>query len=81
MLQSDRFTAYVSSDGREVTTWTGGNLGSISRSTPVKLARWSAFHGSHVYAYRVIDFDGARWHGRGSPGMVITLKRVKGRKS
>lgn len=81
MLQSDRFVAYVSSDGREITTWTGDSLGSIVRATPVKLTRLSYTHGKYMHAYRVIDFEGAAWYGRGSPGVAIKLTRVKGRKN
>lgn len=68
---------YLSSDGRTVTTWTGGYLGTVVRSTPVRLARWSWCHGKTMQAIRVRDVHGAMWYGRTSPGVCVTLRPCK----
>jgi hypothetical protein len=69
---------YLASDGRTVTTWTGGKLGTVTSATTVRLARWSAFHGKTMQAIRVRDVHGNMWHGRTSPGMSVTLRPLKG---
>lgn len=68
---------YLSQDGRTLTTWTGGKLGDVVRSTPVRLARWSHWHGRTIQAIRVRDVHGAMWYGRTSPGMCVSLRPCK----
>lgn len=71
------FTAYLSSDGRKVTTWTGGELMQVTRETD-----WRIF-GSHFNRGSCIsatDCHGRRWYGRGAGrGMAITLRPRKPR--
>jgi hypothetical protein len=69
--------AYISSDGRSVTTWTGGKLATVIRSTHVRLTRVSFAHGGSIRAIRAVDDTGAHWYGRGSPGLAVTLRRAK----
>lgn len=69
--------AYLAGDGRTVTTWTGGKLGTVTASSTVRLARWSAFHGRTMQAIRVRDVHGNMWHGRTSPGMSVNLRPCK----
>lgn len=75
----DRFTGYLSSDGREFQTWSGGTLGTVVHSKPCKLTRISFTHDRHTYrSVRVRALDGSVWYGRGSPGIVLTLRRSVG---
>lgn len=70
MLTSDRFTAYVSPDGRSITTWTGGKLGTVS------------FGGRHPWSRErhyitARDVHGQHWHGTGAQGMYCNLRKCK----
>lgn len=76
--RSQPFVAYVSSDGRTVTTWTGGKLGDARYIGTVRLTRRSYTHGATMNSYRVTDVHGGEWYGRGSPGIAITLRPCKG---
>lgn len=77
--RSKPFVAYVSNDGRTVTTWTGGHLGRIVQALPCKLSRRSWTHSDSSYrSLRVIDVHGNAWYGRGSPGISIVLRACKG---
>ena len=64
------FLGYVSSDGRNLTTWPGGILGTVSFG---RLHHWSRER-YHVRAY---DLHGNAWHGTGARGMYCTLRRCK----
>lgn len=75
--RSKPFGAYLDGDGRTVTTWTGGKLGTVTSSHTIHLARWSYVHGKTMLAIRVRDVHGAMWHGRTSPGMCVTLRPSK----
>lgn len=70
LLTSDRFTGYVSSDGKCLTTWTGGRLGSVSIG---HRHPWSRER-SYIRAY---DLHGQTWHGTGAPGMWCNLRKCK----
>jgi hypothetical protein len=70
--------AYVSGDGIRITTWTGGHLMTVTRSTPCSLTRQSFTHSRK--SYRTIsakDVHGGSWYGRGSPGIAIRLRPCK----
>ena len=76
--RSRPFTAYVSSDGKDVTTWTGGKLGSVVSRRRCELTRQSFTHSRKEYSsFRVRDIHGAEWYGRGSPGICINLRPCK----
>lgn len=77
--RSKPFTCYLSSDGKHATGWKGNVLGAVVCATPVRLTRWSHTHGEHIHAINVRDVHGGMWHGRGSPGICITLRPMKGR--
>lgn len=69
--------AYVSGDATTITTWTGGELGRIVRSSRSR----SGFHGSQQLHVRVRDVHGALWYGTGAgAGVFITLRPMKGRR-
>ena len=75
----DRFTGYLSSDGRQFSTWSGGLLGHVIDSRPCKLTRMSFTHDRKSYrSVRVRDVHGREWYGRGSAGIVITLRACEG---
>ena len=76
--RSQPIAAYIASDGRSVTTWTGGKLGDVVSRSSVRLTRLSYTHGSHMLAIRVRDPYGGEWYGRGSPGLSVTLRPCKG---
>lgn len=74
----ERFTAYVSSDGLKLTTWTGGYLG---RATLGHGWTWPPGYGARlhqIYAY-VVGADGVRreYTGRGQgAGMYVNLRET-----
>lgn len=73
------FSAYLSSDGKTITTWTGGKLMDIAQSWPCTLTRNSHWHSAKSYrSIRAVDVHGAKWYGRGSAGVCITLRPMKG---
>lgn len=76
MDTAETFTAYLSSDGKSITTWTGGHLAHVQslstskRYTPTG-GQW---HAHYVTAIR----NGVTWHGvNAGTGMVITLRRSR----
>lgn len=78
--RSGPIVAYLASDGRTVTTWTGGKLGDVVhwQSTALPFGRRRSFwHGSSYRAIRVRDVHGAMWHGKTSPGLCVTLRPMK----
>lgn len=75
--RSAPFCAYLSSDGKSVTTWTGGRLMRVDGSKPCALSRRSYTHSAK--SFRTVwatDTHGGRWMGRGSPGIVIKLRPI-----
>ena len=72
-----RYTAYVASDGMAITTWTGAVLATVVSRKPCALTRVSYMHGRSMWRYSAVTSDGVRWYGRGSPGIVIKLRRAK----
>ena len=74
MLHSDgKFFAYLSSDGYRVTTWSGGQLGTVERLT----------RNARQTFVRVIGQDGWMWAGVGpaESGTYVSLRRLKVRAS
>ena len=76
--RSKPFAGYLSSDGKRFTGWKGNILGTVTRSTLVRLTRASHVHGKYIRAVQVRDVHGGMWHGRGSEGICITLRPLKG---
>jgi len=74
--KADRISGIVSEDGQTVTDYAGNTLGPVVRSVPVKLATRSVIHGANMRAIRVRLDDGTEWHGRGSPGAAILLRKA-----
>jgi hypothetical protein len=71
------FYAYVSADGKRITGWKDNTLGTITAATNYRLTRESYVHGRTINFYRVTDVHGAKWSGRGNPGIAITLRASK----
>lgn len=70
LITENRFTGYVSCDGRSLTTWSGGTLGRIFLGS---LHPWSR---ERRYL-SATDIHGQRWHGTGAPGMWCDLRKCK----
>ena len=67
------FSAYVSMDGRMVTTWTGGTLAMVRQSRSLR----SGFGRQGQLYVRAVDRNGCEWYGRnGGAGMCINLRRA-----
>lgn len=76
--RSKPFCAYVGK-GNSITTWTGGKLMTITRAWPCTLTRQSFTHDRKGYlSIHAVDIHGGHWAGRGSEGMAIKLRPVKG---
>lgn len=76
--RSKPFCAYVSGDGKLITSWTGGELMKVTQSWPCQLTRSSNWHDSKSYrSIRATDCHGRKWYGRGSAGVCITLRAAK----
>ncbi len=76
--RSQPFFAYVAGNGRSITTWTGGHLMTITRSSPCALTRQSWTHDRNGYmSVHCVDVHGGHWTGRGSAGICIKLRPVK----
>jgi hypothetical protein len=74
---ADSHTGYVSDDGKQFATWTGGELGKIT--SIVRGARQYGKDGPYrMRTVYVTTPDGARWFGRGSDDVdLITVHRLK----
>ncbi len=74
--RGERFTAYVSGDGRAITTWTGGVLARVTEHGSSR----SGFYDSMIHYWTATTPDGRVWFGRnGGTGMAITLRPRKPR--
>lgn len=83
--RSKPFCAYVSlvaKDswlGYKITTWTGGELMRVTAARPCRLTRPSFTHDRKGYmSIHAVDVHGGHWAGRGSEGVAIKLRPVKG---
>lgn len=66
--------AYLASDGKHVTTWSGGQLLTIVQTGKSR----AGFYGSEIYYLQAVAPDGSRWYGKnGGPGMFVSMKRAK----
>lgn len=68
LLIKDHLTAYVSCDGKALTTWSGGKLGRVDFG---EKHPWSP---SRHYI-SVVDIHGQRWFGTGGKGEYTNLKK------
>jgi hypothetical protein len=75
--RSKSFVAYLGKD--YITTWTGKNLMRVTESRPCRLTRRSNFHDNKSFrSIHAVDIHGKHWAGRGSEGVCIKLRPVKG---
>lgn len=73
-----KYVAYVSSDGKYLTTWVGDELARITHSTT---SHRRGFYGVSfsVLHVRAVDSRGRWWSGTGAGrNMFIRIRRVKG---
>jgi hypothetical protein len=76
--RSGPFVGYVDRNG-DLTTWKGHVLAKGEWVKPCKLTRISFIHDQKDYKSRWFRApDGGLWYGRGSPGVCITVRPVKG---
>lgn len=69
LLTEQRWSGYLSSNERRVTTWTGGTLGTVTRCT----------RNSRQTFIRMTDVHGQHWAGIGpaESGTYVSLRRVR----
>jgi hypothetical protein len=72
----DKFQAYVSSDGKKITTWTGGELMRVCRWGNKHAWSGRGFYGPRHYI-NAIDSNGRMWYGTGAKGMYANIKLSK----
>ena len=65
------YVAYLSGDGRALTTWTGGKLADVTRLWDV----FNNFAGT-IKRFRAVDVHGQRWYGT-SPGAGMYARMHK----
>ena len=66
------YTCYLASDGKSVTTWTGGELAKVTTERTIR----AGFGGRMTYV-RAKDATGHEWYGRNAGrGMCLTLRRA-----
>lgn len=69
-----RFGAYISRNGRNLTTWSGGILGNVVNESHHR-NNWGAW----IHCYTIRDVHGKYWHGRNAgPNMCIVVRPSKG---
>jgi hypothetical protein len=74
MATVDRYFAYVSGDGRELTTWPGETLARVVQERPCRFS----MTGTRGISVRAVAADGAVWYGRGAGRhMAISIKRAR----
>jgi hypothetical protein len=71
MRTADSMFAYVSTDSRSITTWTGGKLATVT-------AVWTSDRARKTYV-QATDVHGTRWYGQGpsETGNYVNLRRAK----
>jgi hypothetical protein len=72
----DDVIAYVSGDGRRITTWDGSVLMSVTRERTILGSRRDSSLSQRLWYYRAIDLDGNPWYGKGS-GRSMAIRMHK----
>lgn len=71
---ADKFGAYLSGDGKRITTWTGGELARVVGEGQSQ----TGWHGSNITYVNAVAPDGSLWYGKGGGrGMCIVIRRRK----
>jgi hypothetical protein len=74
MAEASSYVAYLSGDGKKLTTWPGGEL---ARVTSERVAPGGFSKLTYV---RAVALDGTEWYGKGAGrGMVLRIHRAKAR--
>lgn len=74
LKQANTFFAYLSGDGKRITTWTGGKLADVTGSVEHKVG----FHGSTRIYFDAVDVHGVKWYGTTpGTGMYARMRRRK----
>ena len=75
MRTKNDFMAYVSGDGKHITSWSGGTLGTV---TSMKSRSNIFMRGDKLYSIRVRDIHGQEWYGTTlGPHMYARLHKSK----
>jgi hypothetical protein len=75
----DDVIAYVSGDGRRITTWDGTVLMSVTSETAPRSAHFYAPLSQRLWYYRALDTNKNRWYGKGSGrNMAIRMHKAVG---
>ena len=76
MARETDIYAYVSGDGKRITTWTGGHLANVTGSRME--TRYTPTGGYYRRYYYWARENGRDWYGIGEgPGMHVRIRRVK----
>lgn len=77
---SGRCDCYLASDGKMLTTWTGGNLLRVTSEREVIGRGFGGARTERTYL-RATAPDGSQWHGvGGGRGMYARMRRSKGKR-
>ena len=77
-VDAPAYTAYVSGDGKYLTTWMGDELARIVRSSESKRRGFGGMTFTVLHV-RAVDVKGRHWSGTGAGrNMSIRVRRVKG---
>lgn len=79
MYDADQFLAYLSSDGRTLTTWTGGHLADVTWTSAKNYGHTPTGGYYERWYLHATDLWGGRWTGQ-TPGrgMYVRLRRRAG---
>jgi len=80
LKKSDHYGAYMSSNGKTLTTWTGGHLGHITQTSDMNNSMVRrGYTSDKLLHFRATDLHGGTWHGTSpGPGMYARMHRTKG---
>lgn len=71
--KAEKYSCYISTDGKTITTWPGGRLARV-----VSLSMHAGGFGGEYATVRAVADDGTEWHGRGGgPGCYVNLRRSR----
>jgi hypothetical protein len=74
------FVAYLSGDPKvrgslTITTWTGAEIAKVTSAKEMKTPYGGTLHGDKWLSYTAVDAHGREWFGRGTPGVVTSIRR------
>lgn len=80
LLTANTYMGYLSGDGSQITTWTGGTLATVTTATERRVGFGAWRKGEGRTYWKAVDVHGQRWHGT-SPGrgMFARMRKSKTR--